>query len=144
VSNYARPGFECRHNLNYWRGGDYLAAGCGAHGHRQGHRWWNERSTRRYIELMTHAGRARQGEELLTTPQRLSEIVLLGLRLREGISLTHVSKRLDVDVRAMLNGELVNLTQMGVVHDHEDVLTLHPDAVPLADAIALRLLPDEN
>jgi oxygen-independent coproporphyrinogen-3 oxidase len=46
VSNYARTGFECRHNMNYWRGGDYMAVGCGAHGHRQGNRWWNERDAK--------------------------------------------------------------------------------------------------
>src|SRR5690606_17713723 len=40
TSNYARPGFESKHNRNYWEGGDYLAVGCGAHGHFAGLRWW--------------------------------------------------------------------------------------------------------
>jgi Coproporphyrinogen III oxidase and related Fe-S oxidoreductases len=52
ISNYARPGFESVHNQNYWFGGDYLAAGCGAHGHKDGLRWWNERDAARYVELV--------------------------------------------------------------------------------------------
>ena len=49
VSNWARPGHECRHNLLYWRQHDYLGFGCAAHSHRAGRRWWNVRTPERYI-----------------------------------------------------------------------------------------------
>lgn len=142
VSNYARLGFECRHNLNYWRGGDYLAAGCGAHGHRQGNRWWNERDAKTYVQLVREQGSARDGEEVLSPPQRLSELVMLGLRLRDGFDLKAISQQLDVDARRLLNGQLVDLTRSGVLLDERGKITLAPEAVPLADAVALRLLCD--
>ncbi|HEX8236531.1 MAG TPA: radical SAM family heme chaperone HemW [Abditibacteriaceae bacterium] len=142
VSNYAHPGFECRHNMNYWRGGDYLAVGCGAHGHRQGHRWWNERSAKKYVQLMQQRGSARDDEEKLSSPQRLSELVMLGLRLRDGFNLDAISQQLEVDARQMLNGELVDLTRNGVLLDSHGTITLAPAAVPLADAVALRLLAE--
>ena len=50
ISNWARPGEECRHNECYWTEGDYLAIGCAAHGHTDGRRWWNVRTPERYIE----------------------------------------------------------------------------------------------
>jgi oxygen-independent coproporphyrinogen-3 oxidase len=143
VSNYARPGFECRHNLNYWRGGDYLAAGCGAHGHHQGHRWWNERDAKKYVQVIQERGCARDGDENLSPPQRLSELVMLGLRLREGFDLDVISRQLAVDARRLLNGELVDLTRSGVLLDNRGTITLAPEAVPLADAVALRLLAQE-
>jgi putative oxygen-independent coproporphyrinogen III oxidase len=49
ISNWARPGHECQHNLLYWRQGDYLGIGCAAHSHRSGRRWWNVRTPERYI-----------------------------------------------------------------------------------------------
>lgn len=73
VSNYARPGFECRHNLLYWRGGDYAGIGEGAHGRLHiGGRFW----------ATTHP---RQMEEL-SAEERAEELILMGLRLRDGIS----------------------------------------------------------
>ena len=52
ISNWARPGHECRHNLLYWSQGDYPGFGCAAHSHRAGRRWWNVRTPERYIALV--------------------------------------------------------------------------------------------
>ena len=50
LSNWARPGCASRHNRTYWRDGDWLAFGAGAHGHWRGRRWWLLRSPERYVE----------------------------------------------------------------------------------------------
>ena len=52
ISNWARPGHECRHNLLYWSQGDYRGFGCAAHSHRAGRRWWNVRTPERYVALV--------------------------------------------------------------------------------------------
>lgn len=142
VSNYARRGFESRHNLNYWLGGDYLACGNGAHGHHAGHRWWNERAATRYVEKIEKSGSAREGEEFLTAPERLSEIVVLGLRLRAGFSLCEAARLLDFDVRgALQQGKAWRiLTEQGLLSEDKGNLRLAPAALAVADAIALRLL----
>ena len=57
VSNWARPGHECRHNLLYWRQQDYRGFGCAAHSHRAGRRWWNLRTPERYIDAVRAAAR---------------------------------------------------------------------------------------
>lgn len=140
VSNYARRGFECRHNLNYWRGGDYLAVGCGAHGHRAGHRWWNERDAKTYVKRVEEEGSARAGEEWLSPRERLSEIVMLGLRLREGFGLESVSRDLKLDAREALGLELREMARRGVVLERDGIVKLAPHAVALADGIAARLM----
>jgi oxygen-independent coproporphyrinogen-3 oxidase len=142
VSNYARLGCESQHNLNYWRGGNYLAAGCGAHGHHAGHRYWNERSAARYIKQMKNSGTARAGEEFLSVEQRLSEIVLLGLRLREGISLNAASQLLNFDVRGALSKAKAWKTFMeqGILREENDILYLDSASWPVADGVATRLL----
>ena len=60
VSNWARPGHECRHNLLYWGQRDYRGFGCAAHSHRAGRRWWNVRTPERYIEPSPPGGRPRR------------------------------------------------------------------------------------
>ena len=60
VSNWARPGEECRHNLLYWSEGEYLGIGCAAHGHTGGRRWWNVRTPERYIAADRRRERSRR------------------------------------------------------------------------------------
>ena len=144
ISNYARPGRESKHNRNYWNGGDYLAVGCGAHGHQNGTRWWNERDAEKYVALMETPnldfGSARAGQEVLTSRQRLDELVMLGLRTREGFSISEVSAKLGLDARSTLNGALTELLAQNWLIESGDVVRLSPHAFPVADAIAAKLL----
>ncbi|MDP6110423.1 MAG: radical SAM family heme chaperone HemW [Planctomycetota bacterium] len=84
ISNFARPGFECRHNLKYWRHEPYLAFGASAHGFDGRRRYWNHRHLKRYLEDI---GRGLipvvESEELNESQIRLEEL-MLGLRMREG------------------------------------------------------------
>lgn len=139
VSNWARAGRECRHNQNYWRGGDYLAAGCGAHGHIDGHRWWNERDTKTYVAHILNQGAARCDEEWLSPRQRWNEIVMLGVRTREGFSLAR-SRTFGFDARAEWNGALSKLEEQGVVREAGGYLVLADEAFAVADAVAARLM----
>ena len=141
VSNYARSGWECRHNLNYWRGGDYLACGCGAHGHISGHRWWNERDASRYVSLMRKCDSARIGEEVLMPRQRLAERIMLGLRLDEGLPLDEVSQKIAPEVRNEIEGELQNLLGHGILLEQDGIVRLAPGSMVVADAVASRLMP---
>ncbi len=86
ISNWALGSTaRSRHNLLYWRHGDYLAFGVGAHGHWRGRRWWNTRSTTSYLDAV-EAGRSPvTGSEDLTDDERAEERLLLGLRVREGL-----------------------------------------------------------
>jgi putative oxygen-independent coproporphyrinogen III oxidase len=84
VSNWARPGEECRHNELYWNGGEYLAIGCAAHGHTDGQRWWNVRTPERYIAAVEGGAVAVAGSEILDPATRAEEAFSLALRTRAG------------------------------------------------------------
>jgi oxygen-independent coproporphyrinogen-3 oxidase len=85
ISNWARPGHECRHNGLYWDQGDYRGIGSAAHSHRAGHRWWNVRTPDRYLALVGAGHSATAGEEVLTDSQRRFEGLALRLRTRAGV-----------------------------------------------------------
>lgn len=85
VSNYARDGGECRHNLGYWRGADWWGFGPGAHSHLDGLRWWTIKHPRQYAESLTVGGFPVAGWEVVDGRGRRLERLMLGLRLAEGL-----------------------------------------------------------
>jgi oxygen-independent coproporphyrinogen-3 oxidase len=92
VSNWARTGEECRHNLLYWRGGDYTAIGCAAHGAsftEDGgvRRWWNVRTPERYVDAIAAGRTPEAADETLTAAERAAEAVVLAVRTAAGIKL---------------------------------------------------------
>lgn len=85
VSNWSRPGGECRHNLGYWDGGQWWGAGPGAHGHVGAVRWWNVKHPNAYAEMLARAALPVGGFELLDPDALHTEDVLLKTRLRQGL-----------------------------------------------------------
>jgi oxygen-independent coproporphyrinogen-3 oxidase len=84
VSNWGEP---CRHNLGYWRGGDWWGVGPGAHSHIGGVRWWNVKHPAAYAQRLAAGESPGAGREVLTTEDARVERVLLELRLRDGLPL---------------------------------------------------------
>ncbi len=117
VSNWARPGHECRHNLHTWRAGSYLAIGCAAHGHRDGHRWWSVRTPERYVERVRSGADPTAGAEHLDVEARAEEALALALRTRAGAVLPHAARptaeRLAGDGLLELVGDRAVLTRRG-------------------------------
>lgn len=85
VSNWAKPGFECRHNLGYWERRPYLGLGAGAHSYRGDRRWWNARPPHDYLERVERGELPIGGEETLDPSDAYLEEVYLRLRILEGI-----------------------------------------------------------
>ena len=93
VSNWARPGGQCRHNLGYWRGADWWGIGPGAHSHVGGVRWWNVRHPVPYADRLRHGLSPALAREVLDADQRRVEDVLLRVRLSEGLPLAGLDDR---------------------------------------------------
>ena len=85
ISNWARPGHECRHNLLYWTMGEYQGIGCASHSHRAGRRSWNVRTPDRYIEAVQRGDSAEAAGEELAGDGRAVESLQLALRTRYGV-----------------------------------------------------------
>ena len=85
ISNFARPGFRCRHNLVYWHHQEYLGIGAGAHSFLAGRRFYNELLPAHYVCAIGERGTAVAGDEELSAEMLRSERLMLGLRLRAGL-----------------------------------------------------------
>jgi oxygen-independent coproporphyrinogen-3 oxidase len=85
ISNWARPGHECRHNLLYWTMGEYQGLGCAAHSHRDGRRFWNLRTPDRYLDAVERGVSVEAADERLDDEGRALEALQLLLRTRIGV-----------------------------------------------------------
>ena len=109
ISNHARPGAESRHNLTYWRYDDYVGAGPGAHGRltldgvkvatRQ------HRAPEAWLERVERCGHATRARLRLSPAERVEELLLMGLRLREGVGRMHFRRETGQEVEAALDRE---------------------------------------
>ena len=127
ISNWARPGFECRHSLLYWAQGEYLGAGCSAHSHLGGRRWWNLRTPERYIGAIDAGQRPVAGEEVLAEEDRRLEALQLALRTSGGVPGSALPPE---DLAGILTG---------LLETREDRLVLTVAGRLLANEVALRL-----
>ena len=85
ISNHARPGAESRHNLTYWRYGDYAGIGPGAHGRRNGRATLRHRKPENWLTAISRNNHGIELEEALTDSERATEALVMGLRLAEGL-----------------------------------------------------------
>ncbi len=84
ISNWARPGGECQHNLGYWRNDNWWGFGPGAHSHVDGVRWWNVKRPATYRSMLAAGRSPAAGREMLDADARQMEAVMLQVRLAEG------------------------------------------------------------
>ena len=134
VSNWSRPGAECRHNMGYWTGGQWWGAGPGAHGHVGDCRWWNVKNPGRYAEAAGRGELPVAGYELLGDRERHVEQVMLGLRLRRGILAESLSKAERGRAEAAVAG--------GLLRQLAGRLVLTGRGRLLADAVVRDVLDD--
>jgi oxygen-independent coproporphyrinogen-3 oxidase len=107
LSNWALPGQECRHNLTYWRNGNWLGLGAGAHGHWDGRRSWNYRPPGRYTDAILAGESAVAGAEVVTADEQRTERLLLGLRMAEGVDRAAVEPVDDNQISALVDAGLL-------------------------------------
>ncbi len=143
ISNYARPGYESRHNLTYWLNEPYLGFGAGAHSYFRGVRYSNLLKPAEYI------GRLRQGESAVATREEIGreleigETLMVGLRLDRGIVFDEFQARFGVDVREIFRETIRQLQEWGLMETDESRLRLTPRGRLLSNQVLWRFLPDE-
>jgi oxygen-independent coproporphyrinogen-3 oxidase len=143
ISNFAMPGYECRHNLSCWRGGDYVGVGCGASSHVGWRRWTNQADLAEYVRMAGRGERPLRDEEILTPLLHAAERMVFGIRLGEGVNPAQIvaATGCDVSVISRWQEKLVRLAGEGYVTGTGDVWTLTRRGREMADYVAVELMP---
>ena len=141
VSNHARPGDESRHNLSYWRYGDYVGVGPGAHGRRGGAATLRHKKPESWAAAVGRQGHGIADETPLSPAERAAEALLMGLRLEEGVDLARIAARSGLPRARLLHGRAVDrLVAQGLVAVNADRLTVTAPGMLLLDAILAEIV----
>lgn len=136
ISNHARSGQESRHNLTYWRYGDYVGIGPGAHGRRRGYATLRHKKPENWMGAVDRNGHGLQSEDLLPPDDKAREALLMGLRLGEGVSLSRIAALSGIGVDRLVDDRAITqLSGLGLIHRMDDRLRVAPAGMLLLDAI---------
>jgi putative oxygen-independent coproporphyrinogen III oxidase len=141
VSNHARAGEESRHNLTYWRYGDYLGIGPGAHGRVMARATRRHRKPENWTTSVNTANHGIDEETPLDAATRATEALMMGLRLAEGVNLDDIAARTGTDAATIIDRKAAGrLEAQGLVTRPDNRLTVTPQGMLLLDAILAELL----
>ncbi len=138
ISNYARPGCECRHNIVYWQRGEYLGVGCAAHSLMNGERFENPRSLSEYL-----AGARRCDRIALTREDEMEETLMLATRMTQGMNLDDYRSRFGVDFATVHQESLRRLQALGLIEIDSGFLRLTRRGLEVQNAVVVELLEEE-
>ena len=142
ISNYAKEGRECRHNLKYWERGDYLGLGLGAASMVRNMRMSNTRDMNTYLEKCKEPKTMRTDVQFLEEPQQIEEFMFLGLRKTRGISKKEFRRIFGRDIELVYEKALEKLLSNGMLLEKKDRLYLSEEGVLLSNTVLSEFLFD--
>ncbi len=140
ISNFARPGFRCRHNLTYWQGLSYFGFGPGAVRYQNGRREMNHRSVTTWIQRVLASESALMDAEELSEEDRARELCVLGLRLSEGCDLKAFEERTGYELPRLAGDAIRRNQNLGLLEQTETHLRLTREGRFLADSVVADFL----
>jgi oxygen-independent coproporphyrinogen-3 oxidase len=135
ISNVARRDRVSRHNLKYWRDGEWMAFGSGAHGTRLGRRWKNVSGTEDYITRVTESRSAESESHHLTSQEQFEDALFTGLRLSEGLQLPEIRAKFGIDVWERYGAALDPFVRAGLLERDPQSLRLNRQGMLLANEV---------
>jgi len=144
TSNHARPGEESRHNLTYWRYQDYAGIGPGAHGRRGGFATVRHKKPENFLKAVSERGHGIAEQTMLSQDEQISEALLMGLRLVEGIDLAALEWRFERPRSTMVNAKaLATYTDLGFVWQDGSRIGVEPQGMGVLNTLIEALVVDD-
>ncbi|MDK2811639.1 MAG: hypothetical protein PWR27_2348 [Petroclostridium sp.] len=140
ISNFAKKGFECRHNLIYWKAKEYIGIGAGAHSYLNGERYSNINSPQEYIKQTGQNNFPIAEKIQLNIEDKMSEYMFLGLRLLEGISAQEFLERFNIDLNSVFGNQLNKFVRLGLLEQQGDKYRLTRRGLDVSNQIFVEFI----
>lgn len=140
ISNFARPGYRCRHNMVYWRNEEYLGFGPGAVSYWRGVRWKTISDPRRYVQAVRSSASLVDEEERLDADASLGETLMLMLRLRDGVDVRAVEERYGVNLAQRYARQIDKLQRLRLLEVHPERWRITAKGLPIANTVCAEFL----
>lgn len=142
ISNYARPGRECRHNLGYWQRKEYLGLGLGSASLVGETRFSNTRNMENYLNNSDSAAKIREEREILTVQEQMEEFMFLGLRMTEGISVARFYEMFGIPLEQVYGKVLEKYKKLELLEERGGRLRLTRRGISVSNPILADFLLD--
>lgn len=139
ISNYAKKGYECRHNLGYWERKEYAGFGLGAASLVGNVRYNNLSDRKAYMEC---SGRRKENEEVLSREDEMAEFMFLGLRKTAGISKEKFYDSFGMKYEEVYGKVTKELTKKGLIHEEGDTVRLTEFGIDVSNVVMAEFLPE--
>lgn len=143
ISNYAKKGYECRHNTGYWTGVEYLGLGLGASSYTYGYRYHNTEDLQEYLSLnLYEGGAAARDIEELTLEDKMEEFMFVGLRMMKGVSGSEFLDRFGQNMWNVYGDALKKLEKQGLIEVEAPVVRLTELGIDVSNVVLSEFLLD--
>jgi oxygen-independent coproporphyrinogen-3 oxidase len=140
ISNFARPGFECRHNLTYWKAEEYAGFGAGAHSYLQGMRYNNVCGVEEYISSIMEGKTPVENIRRIDARESMEEFVMLGFRMIDGVSINEFETRYNKNIFDLYGSRLDRLMKKQLVEIEGDRVRLTARGLDLANQVFMEFV----
>ena len=149
ISNYAKDGYECRHNIGYWKRVEYLGFGIGAASLFKGERFSNTSNINRYMHILEKEDVMNADEvwkalneniETLTQKDEMEEFMFLGLRMTDGVSKSDFKKIFNCDIEAVYGNVIEKLANQNLIKEAGDLITLTDKGIDISNIVLANFL----
>ena len=145
ISNYAKKGYECRHNTGYWTGVEYLGLGLGASSYTYGYRYHNTEDLQEYLSLNLYdGGAAARDIEELSLEDKMEEFMFVGLRMMKGVSGSEFLERFGLNMWNVYGDVLKKLEQQGLIEVEAPMVRLTERGIDVSNVVLSEFLIDRE
>ena len=142
ISNYAKPGYECRHNIGYWTGVEYLGLGLGSSSYIKGERFCNESDLKTYLDRCSDEENLRQELEILSLQEKMEEFMFLGLRMMDGVSGSEFVGRFGQNMWNVYKDVIEKLAEQGLLEIKSPSIRLTEKGIDVSNYVLSQFLLD--
>lgn len=141
ISNFAKPSYECKHNLIYWNVKPYLGLGLSAHSNISNKRWSNFGGFKQYFKYLNEDNLPVEESEKIDVKMEMAEFMILGLRLIKGIRKQDFKNRFVLNVENVYGRQLKSLEEKGLIENKDKYIKLTKRGIDLSNLVFVELLP---
>lgn len=138
ISNFAKEGYKCVHNLIYWKNGEYLGVGAGSHSKINSKRFWNVKDVKQYIDKIKNKKSCIEGFENINIDEDMWETILLNLRLNEGINISEFNKKYEKDFMSIYGDVVIELQKEDLLEKKGDKIVLTERGRDLSNIVFIK------
>ncbi len=140
ISNFAKPGFACKHNIGYWQLDEYIGIGVAAHSYYGGRRYSNTENPSKYIRSLNKYVIPEENSEKIDEKESIKEYIILGLRMTDGITAEDFKQRYGKDIFSCYGPEITECMEENLLESANGKIRLTKTGMDLANQVFLRFI----